>query len=108
MGQSIEVQTPELALAAGVIGRVAATCRAAHGDMSAAAGHAGDFGGEPVGEAFRSVCQYGGYNAEALAASIKELGRNTGLAALGYVNTDQGVIPTDILKQVFWTKGTHL
>ncbi len=89
----IQVQTPELALAASVIGRLGGSTHSAEGEVASALGEGGAFGGEPVGDAFLSMCVQAQRAVAELGQTVDELSRNVAMAALGYLNTDQGVIP---------------
>lgn len=97
MAQRIEVQTPVLAAAAGVIGGLAGTAGEARSAAASAQDGAGSFGGEPAGGAFSDACAMGIRAVEELEATVGELSQNVAMAALGYLNTDLGVIPIDQL-----------
>ena len=100
MAQRIEVKTPVLAAAAGVIGSLKGTA----GDASAAAAAAQDgaasFGGEPVGADFSDACAMGIRAVDELERTIGELSQNVAMAALGYLNTDEGVVPISALTKL--------
>jgi len=96
LGQ-IRVQTPELALASSVIGGLGASVGSAQGQVGSASGEGGAFGGEPVGDAFISMCVEAERAVGELGQTVGELSRNVAMAALGYLTTDQGVIPISAL-----------
>jgi Excreted virulence factor EspC, type VII ESX diderm len=93
----IEVQTPELAVAAAVIGQLSGEIADAQSAVSSAQGAAGAFGDEPIAGAFAAMC---GQATNALAEydqTITSLSHNVAAASLGYVSTDEGVIPVKVL-----------
>ena len=96
----IQVQTPLLAAAAGVIGSLADRAGDAHDDAAAAEASAPAFGGEPAGAAFEHACLDGMRAATELQSTIEQLSQNVAMAALGYLNTDQGVIPITALEKL--------
>jgi uncharacterized protein YukE len=100
MTQRIQVQTPVLAAAAGVIGSLADRAGDAHADAAAAEASAAAFGGEPAGAAFEHACLDGMRAVAELQSTIHQLSTNVGMAALGYLNTDLGVIPISALQRV--------
>jgi hypothetical protein len=100
MTQRIQVQTPVLAAAAGVIGSLADRAGAAHDDAASAEASATAFGGEPAGAAFSHACLDGMRAAAEIQSTVQELSTNVGMAALGYLNTDLGVIPIDALQKM--------
>jgi excreted virulence factor EspC (type VII ESX diderm) len=96
MGQ-IQVQTPELAVAAMAIGRLSSEIDAARSAVSSAEGQAGAFGGEPIGEAFANMCSAASSATAQYGDTISQLSRNVLAASYGYVSTDEGVIPVSVL-----------
>jgi Excreted virulence factor EspC, type VII ESX diderm len=89
----IDVQTPELAVAASAIGRLSGEIGEAESAVSSAQGSAGAFGDEPIAGAFSAMC---GQAASALGEydqTLTTLSQNVAKASLGYVTTDEGVIP---------------
>lgn len=96
MGQ-IRVQTPELAVAASVIGGTARSAEAAHAAAASARGDEAAFGGEPIGATFASMCENASQATAELAHTIDSLSRNVAAASLGYLTTDQGVVPIKAL-----------
>jgi hypothetical protein len=89
----IQVETPELAVAASAIGQLTGEIDDAQSAVSSAAGAAGSFGDEPIAGAFSAMC---GQATSALAeyeSTISALSVNVASASLGYVTTDEGVIP---------------
>lgn len=97
MVPQFQVQTPELALAAAGIGRVAAEVQAAGRAVRSAESEAGAFGGEPIGSAFLSMCGAASRAAGEYGQATDALARNVAMASLGYVTTDEGIIPTKLL-----------
>jgi hypothetical protein len=97
MGQRIQVQTPVLAAAAGVIGSLQDT--AAEGRAAARSAHEGtaSFGGEPAGAMFSDACAMGVRAIDEIDRTVGALSHNVAMAALGYLNTDEGVIPMSAL-----------
>lgn len=94
----IQVQTPELALASNVIGNLGASVQDAQSAVSSASSEGGGaFGGEAVGETFLSMCAEAERAVGELGQTVDELSRNVAMAAVGYLNTDLGVIPIDRL-----------
>lgn len=96
MGQ-IEVQTPELAVAAIAIGRLSNEIEAARSAMSSAQGESGAFGGEPIGAAFDTMCSAANSATAEYEQTISQLSVNVARASAGYVTTDEGVIPVSVL-----------
>jgi hypothetical protein len=94
----IQVQTPELALAASVIGSLGATAQQARQEVAAAQGEAAGFGGEPIGAAFLSMCSRATQAVAQIQQATDGLAQNVAMASVGYLNTDQGVVPISALK----------
>src|SRR4051795_8770030 len=92
MGQ-IQVQTPELAVAAAGIGRLSSELDQARSAISSAEGEAGAFGDEPIGATFLRMCSQASRATAEYDQTISALARNVAMASLGYVTTDEGVIP---------------
>jgi Excreted virulence factor EspC, type VII ESX diderm len=93
----IEVQTPELAVAAAAIGQLGGDIADAQSAVSSAQGSAGAFGDEPIAGAFSAMC---GQATSALAEyeeTFSALSQNVAAASLGYVSTDEGVIEVKLL-----------
>jgi uncharacterized protein YukE len=97
MGREIRVQTPELGVAATAITSVAGELGEAQGAVRSAQGQAGSFGGGPVAAAFSNVCSQAARAAGEYESTATQLADNVAAAALGYVNTDEGVIPVKLL-----------
>ncbi len=97
MPQQIKVQTPELALAAAGIGRLSKEIGSAKSAITSAQGQSGAFGGEPIGATFLTMCSQASRAAEEYGQTIADLSRNVAMASLGYVTTDEGVIPVSVL-----------
>lgn len=97
MPPQIKVHTPELALAAGGIGRLSGDVRSAQAAVRSAQGQVGAFGGEPIGASFLTACAAASRAAEEFGTTVSELSRNVAMASLGYVSTDEGVIPVSLL-----------
>jgi hypothetical protein len=93
----IQVETPELAAASALIGQLSSEIQDAQSAVSSAEGAAGAFGGEPIGAAFEAMCGQASRALSAYDGTIKALSRNVGMASLGYVSTDEGVIPVSKL-----------
>lgn len=93
----IKVQTPELALAASAIGSTSADVQSAQSSIGSAQAEAGAFGGEPIGAAFLNMCSQASRATAEYGQVVSELSQNVAMAALGYVNTDEGVIPVSSL-----------
>jgi uncharacterized protein YukE len=97
---TIQVQTPALAAAAGVIGSLKGATADARSDTSSAQAGAASFGGEPAGAAFDTACADALKAIDELEDTIGQLANNVAMAALGYLNTDLGVIPIDALHKL--------
>jgi hypothetical protein len=93
----IEVQTPELAVAAGAIGQLSGDVQDAASAVSSAQGAAGAFGDGPVQGAFVGMCGQASRAIGEYGEVITALSENVAMASLGYVSTDEGVIPVKIL-----------
>lgn len=87
-----KVQTPQLAAAAPVINSAATFAGSAQKAASAAAGQEGAFGGEPIGAVFAEMCGHAKGATAELEQTAQSLARNVALAALGYLNTDRGIV----------------
>jgi uncharacterized protein YukE len=94
---SFTVKTPVLAAAAITIETTAATVGNARSAASSAAGAAGAFGGESIGGAFTSMCSRAQQATEELETVMHSLSRNVASAAVGYLVTDQGIVPTNAM-----------
>jgi uncharacterized protein YukE len=96
MGQ-IQVQTPELAVAAAAIARLSSEIDEARSAITSAQGQAGAFGGEAIGAAFESMCGAAASATAQYGDTLSQLSQNVGRASMGYVTTDEGVIPVGVL-----------
>jgi hypothetical protein len=96
MGQ-IQVTTPELAVAAVAIGRLGSDLGEARAAISAAQGEVGAFGDEPIGSAFAQMCERASQATAEFDQTTSQLSHNVAMASLGYVTTDEGVIPVRTL-----------
>jgi hypothetical protein len=94
---TIQVQTPELAVAAAAIGQLSGDIEDAASAVSSAQGAAGAFGDAPIAAAFSGMCGQASRAISEYGQTITALSRNVGMASLGYVSTDEGVIPVKIL-----------
>lgn len=97
MAQQIKVQTPELALAAGAIGKLKSEIEGAQTAINSARGQVGAFGGDPVASAFSDMCGQASQAAAEFGETVSQLANNVAMASLGYVTTDEGVIPVSLL-----------
>jgi hypothetical protein len=93
----IQVETPELAFAAAAIGQLSGDIEGAASAVSSAQGAAGAFGDEPIAGAFSAMCGQASEAITEYGETITALARNVGMASLGYVSTDEGVIPVKYL-----------
>ena len=96
MGE-IRVQTPELAVAATAITSVAGELGEAGGAVRSAQGQAAACGSGPVAAALSNVCAQAAQATAEYQSTVSQLADNVAAAALGYVNTDEGVIPVKLL-----------
>jgi hypothetical protein len=87
-----KVQTPELAAAAPVINSAATHAGSAQRAATSAAGQEGAFGGEPIGAVFADMCGRAQGATSELEQTAQSLARNVAMAALGYLNTDRGIV----------------
>jgi hypothetical protein len=87
-----KVQTPELAAAAPVINSAATHAGSAQTAATSAAGQEGAFGGEPIGAVFADMCGRAQGATSELEQTAQTLARNVAMAALGYLNTDRGIV----------------
>jgi uncharacterized protein YukE len=94
---SFTVHTPALAAAALAISANAGTVGSAKSAAASAAGSAGSFGGEPIGAAFSDMCSRAQEAMEALETTMQSLSHNVAAASVGYLVTDQGVVPTKMM-----------
>lgn len=97
MAQQLKVQTPELAIAASAIGQANGSAQDAKSQVESARGHAGAFGGEPFGAAFLEMCSMASTAVDQYVSTADQLAHNTAAASVGYLTTDQGVVPIDRL-----------
>jgi uncharacterized protein YukE len=91
------VKTPALAAAALTIDATTGSVRSAQSAASSASGQSGAFGGEPIGGAFDSMCTRAQAAIRELEQTMQSLSRNVAAAAVGYLVTDQGIVPTSAL-----------
>jgi phage-related minor tail protein len=103
----INVVAPELALGAQAIGRQSSEIAAAKSAIGTAEGEAGAFGGEPIAAAFTTMCSNASDSLEQYGDVLTQLSQNVALAALGYVNTDEGVIPVTTLSDPYGGQDGH-
>lgn len=96
---SFTVHTPTLAVAAVTISTTAASVTAAQSAAASAAGQEGAFGGEPIGSAFASMCTRAQTAMSDLEQTLHSLSGNVAAAAVGYLVTDQGVVPISALHE---------
>ena len=94
---SLTVHTPALAAAALAISANAGSVGDAKTAAGSAAGAAGSFGGESIGGAFSDLCTRAQDAMGSLEATMNSLSRNVAAASVGYLVTDQGVVPTKML-----------
>lgn len=90
---SFTVHTPVLAAAALIIEAGARSAGDARSAAASAAGQAGAFGGEPIGGAYGAMCARAQAAVQELETTMHALSANVAAAAVGYLVTDQGVIP---------------
>ncbi len=90
---TIKVVTPALAAASVQIANTAASAGSARAAATAAAGQAGAFGGEPIGAIFMDMCSRAETAMSEIETTVGSLSTNVGAAAIGYLVTDQGIIP---------------
>lgn len=88
-----KVQTPQLAAAAPVINSAGSQAGSAMTTATTAAGQEGAFGGEPIGAVFAEMCGRAQGATSELEQTAQSLARNVAMAALGYLNTDRGIVP---------------
>lgn len=93
----IEVQTPELAVASAALTRLGADLGDARNAVSAAQGQVGAFGDEPIAGAFGAMCGAATSAITEYEQTMSSLALNVANAAVGYVTTDEGVIPVKTL-----------
>jgi hypothetical protein len=91
------VHTPALAAAAVAIGATGGSASSAHQAAASAAAQAGAFGGEPITGAFLSMCSRAQQATAELETTVGALSNNVAAAAVGYLVTDQGVVPIKML-----------
>jgi hypothetical protein len=94
---TFSVKTPALAAAALVIDGTASAVGDARSAAASAAGQAGAFEGEPIGGAFMAMCARAQGATAELEQTMRSLSRNVAAAAVGYLVTDQGIVPTKAL-----------
>jgi hypothetical protein len=98
---SFTVQTPALAAAAIQIDAGASTVGSARSAAASASGQAGAFGGESIEAAYITMCDRAQTAMEEIQTTIQQLSGNVAAAAVGYIVTDQGVVP---VKDLFGAK----
>lgn len=94
---SLTVNTPALAAAALAISANATSVGDAQSAAQSASAAFGAFGGEPIGAAFLDMCTRAQTATGALQTTMESLSRNVAAASVGYLVTDQGVVPTKAL-----------
>ena len=94
---SFTVHTPALAAAALTISTNAGSVSDATTAAQSASAAAGAFGGEPIGAAFLDMCSRAQTATQALQTTMESLSHNVAAASVGYLVTDQGVVPTKAL-----------
>jgi hypothetical protein len=94
---SFTVHTPALAAAALAISGNARNVGDARSAAASAAGSAGSFGGEPIQASFTDMCTRAQDAAQALETTMQSLSHNVAAASVGYLVTDQGIVPTNAL-----------
>ena len=94
---SFTVHTPALAAAALAISANANSVGDANSAAQSASGAAGSFGGEPIGAAFIDMCIRAQEATQALQTTMQSLSHNVAAASVGYLVTDQGIVPTKAL-----------
>src|SRR5579875_3128120 len=90
----VTVHTPALAAAALTIDLSAGSVSSANSAAASAAAQSGAFGGEPIGAAYDAMCSRAQAATSELESTIRSLSRNVAAAAVGYLVTDRGVVPT--------------
>jgi hypothetical protein len=91
---SFTVHTPALAAAALTIQATAGSVNEARTQAASAAGQAGGFGSEPIAGAFSAMCTRAQMATQELEDTMNSLSRNVAAASVGYLVTDQGIVPT--------------
>ncbi len=94
---SFTVHTPALAAAALAISANANSVGDANNAAAAASGAAGSFGGEPIQAVFSDMCIRAQTATQALQTTMQSLSHNVAAASVGYLVTDQGIVPTTAL-----------
>lgn len=95
------MHTPALAAGAIQIDVSAATVGSARSAAASASGQAGAFGGEPIEAAYIAMCSRAQTAMEEIETTIHQLSGNVAAAAVGYIVTDQGIVP---VKDLFGAK----
>jgi Excreted virulence factor EspC, type VII ESX diderm len=95
---AFSVNPQALASAASTIHATASSVSQATSAAASAQGQAGAFGGEPIGGAFEAMCARAQTATQELDTTMQSLARNVGAAAIGYLVTDQGIVPISALK----------
>lgn len=91
------VATEQLALAAPVIGAAADHAHAGQQDLATAAGNQPAFGSELIGGPFAEMCSRAQQAIGEIEQTAGSLAANVAAAGLGYLVTDQGIVPTRAL-----------
>jgi hypothetical protein len=94
---ALQVCSDTLTQSAGVIARVAQELYAANAALRTAAEAAGAFGGEVPQGPFADVCAEGRDALDQIWQTTTELSQTVAAAGMGYVTTDEGVVPADML-----------
>jgi hypothetical protein len=94
---SFTVHTPALAVAAMTISTTAGAVNSAYSAAGSASGQAGAFGAEPIGGAFVAMCSRAQQVTDELEQTMRSLSRNVAAASVGYLVTDQGIVPINAL-----------
>jgi acetylornithine deacetylase/succinyl-diaminopimelate desuccinylase-like protein len=94
----IDVVVDTLAEGAAVIGRAADRVSGARTVLTGVSGDASAFGGELPQGPFSEMCAAAEQAVEELASTTAQLAHAVGAASVGYLTTDEGVIPIASLK----------
>ena len=88
---TFSVLTPALVVASSEIYKTG--IYATEAALAASPSSQGAFGSEPIGDAFAVMCGNAQQAMEELAQTVGMLSRNVAAAGVGYLVTDQGIVP---------------
>jgi hypothetical protein len=94
---SFTVKTPALAAAAVLINSTVSSVEDVQSSAASAGAQSGAFGGEPIEAVYSAMCTRAGVAMGEIASTMQQLSQNVAAASVGYLVTDQGILPTFVV-----------